>query len=194
LVNTASKKEDKNKGLTLIFNFYNMKKFIKEYLPYLLIIIFVIILKMYVVTPVRVRGVSMKNTLLDKDIMILNKITYRFNDIKRFDIVVIKGPEEEIIKRVIGLPGDKVEYKNNKLYINGKEIKEDFAKVYDKSLDSYNIEELGSTTVPKGYYFVLGDNRPKSADSRIIGFIKKEDIIGKAEYTIFPFNRIGKKK
>ena len=125
MVNTASKKEDKNKGLTLIF-YYNMKNIIKENIVYIVIILLVILIKIFIVTPVRVRGESMEKTLQNNDIMILNKMAYKFNDIKRFDIVVIDITDEYIIKRVIGLPGEKVEYKNNKLYINGKEKKETY--------------------------------------------------------------------
>ena len=91
-----------------------MQKFLKEYLPYIIVIIIVILVKIFFITPVRVKGVSMNNTLKDKDIMLLNKAIYRHQDIKRFDIVVIKMGNEEIIKRVIGLPGDEVVYKNNK--------------------------------------------------------------------------------
>ena len=149
-----------------------MKK--KEILVYVLIIVFVILIKIFVVTPVVVRGQSMYKTLHNKDVMILNKLSYKFNDIKRFDI--------------------KIEYKNNKLYVNGKRVKENFDKIDDTTLEDYNTEELGSITVPKGYYFVLGDNRKNSADSRVIGFIKEKSIQGKASYTIFPFTRFGKKK
>ena len=171
-----------------------MKKKEIEILVYVLIIVFVILIKIFVVTPVVVRGQSMYKTLHNKDVMILNKLSYKFNDIKRFDIVVIKLPNELIIKRIIGLPGDKIEYKNNKLYVNGKRVKENFDKIDDTTLEDYNTEDLGSITVPKGYYFVLGDNRKNSADSRVIGFIKEKSIQGKASYTIFPFTRFGKKK
>ena len=133
----------------------------------------------------------MLNTLKNNDIMILNKLSYKTDDIKRFDIVVVKNDNELIIKRVIGLPGEKISYKNNELYVNGKKVKENFKRVKDEDLDDYTIE---GEVVPEGYYFVLGDNRPESADSRIIGYIKKEKISGKCSYTIFPFSRIGKKK
>mgnify|MGYP000006072030 FL=1 len=166
-----------------------MQKFLKEYLPYIIIIIIVILVKIFFITPVRVKGVSMNNTLKDKDIMLLNKAIYRHQDIKRFDIIVIKMGNEEIIKRVIGLPGDEVVYKNNKLYINNKLLDEDFNKVYDINLNDYNTSVLGSSKVPKNHYFVLGDNRPKSADSRLLGFISQKDIVGKAEYIVLPPKR-----
>ncbi len=166
-----------------------MKKALKENLVYIIIIILIILIKCFVVTPVRVNGRSMLKTLKQNDVMILNKLAYKNKDIKRFDIVVIKNNKELIIKRVIGLPGETITYKNNILYVNGKKVKENFSKIYDDDLDDYT-----TGVIPKGKYFVVGDNRPDSLDSRMIGFIKKKNISGKCVYTIFPFSRIGKKK
>ena len=115
------------------------KKKLKELLPYIIIILVVIIIKFFIVTPIRVNGPSMENTLHDKDIMLLNEFSYRFNKIKRFDIVVIKYKNEYLIKRVIGLPGEKVEYKNNKLYINNKYIKEKFSHKKTKDFKTKKI-------------------------------------------------------
>ena len=89
-------------------------------MSYLLIIVCVILIRIFFIDPVRVDGGSMDTTLANGQIMILNKIVYKRNDIKRFDIVVIDEGDKAIIKRVIGLPGETVEYKDNKLYINGK--------------------------------------------------------------------------
>lgn len=160
--------------------------YMKELLPYILVILIVIFIKIFVFTPIRVNGPSMNNTLKDRDIMILDEISYRFSDIKRFDIVVIKYKDEYIIKRVIGLPGEKIKYENNKLYINDKFIKEDFSH---KKTDDFD-----AVLVPDNSYFVLGDNRGDSLDSRIIGTIYESDIKGKTSFTIFPFSRFGKKK
>lgn len=175
-----------------------MKSVMKEIIPYIIIILVVILIKTYIVSPIRVNGSSMYRTLHDKDIMILNKTAYYNHSIKRFDIVVVKVEKskfiprkEHIIKRVIGLPGDKIEYRNNCLYINGKKTKESFP--HAETAD-FNIKDLGSITVPENHYFVLGDNRINSVDSRLLGFIKKENIIGKAKYTILPISRFGVKK
>lgn len=146
---------------------------------------------MYVISPIRVNGTSMDPTLENGDIMILNKIGYRITKIKRFDIVVIKYKDELLIKRVIGLPGEKIKYVNNTLYVNGKKLDEEFDKTYTYN---FSLKEIGSTTVPDDSYFVLGDNREVSKDSRSIGFIDREDIIGKSSLTLFPFNRFGTKK
>lgn len=167
------------------------KENFKDLWIYIVIIIVVILLKIFIVAPIKVNGTSMIDTLEDKDIMILDKISYRFKDIKRFDIVVVDDKEELIIKRVIGLPGEYIEYKDNKLYVNGKYVKENFNR---KEMEDYSIEELGETKVPEDTYFVLGDNRPNSKDSRIIGFIPKKQILGKTSLTIFPFNRFGNKE
>lgn len=165
--------------------------FFKEIYIYIIIIVLVLLIKTFIVAPIRVNGDSMLDTLENKDIMILNKLNYRFNKIKRFDIVVIKYNNERLIKRVIGLPGEKIEYKNNALYVNGEKVVEDFNH---KKTSDFNIKELGSSKVPDDMYFVLGDNRVNSLDSRVIGFIPKNNIEGKTSLTIFPFNRIGNKK
>ena len=165
--------------------------FIKEISVYVIIILIIILLKMYVISPIRVNGTSMDPTLENGDIMILNKIGYRITKIKRFDIVVIKYKDELLIKRVIGLPGEKIKYVNNTLYVNGNKLDEEFDKTYTYN---FSLKEIGSTTVPDDSYFVLGDNREVSKDSRSIGFIDREDIVGKSSLTLFPFNRFGTKK
>lgn len=171
-----------------------MKQKLKEIYPYIIIIIVVLLIKKFLVAPVRVIGPSMTHTLLDGDIMILDKISYRFNDIQRFDIIVIQSNDSLIIKRVIGLPGDNIEYKNNKLYINNKYYEENYLDG-DTITSDFKLEDITKkSTIPEGYYFVLGDNREESSDSRIIGLINKSQIEGKAKLTIFPFNRIGIKK
>lgn len=165
--------------------------FFKEIISYILVIVVIILIKHYIASPIRVNQTSMSPTLHDKDIMILNKISYRFNDIERFDIVVFKYEGDYLIKRVIGLPGESIEYKDNYLYVNGKKVEENFTK--EKTSD-FKIEELDAKKVPEDSYFVVGDNRVNSKDSRIIGFIPKEQIVGKSHFIIFPFNRFGTKK
>ena len=164
---------------------------IKEIISYIVIIVIVILIKKYVVSPVRVNGASMYPTLNDKDVMILNKISYRFNDIKRFDIVVIDYEDEYLIKRVIGLPGEKLRYSNNQLYINDKKVEENFSKT---DIVNFEVRNEPNNQIPKDHYFVIGDNRDISKDSRIIGFIPKDKIVGKSNFTLFPFNKFGNKK
>ena len=163
-------------------------KIIKESIPYIVIIFTVILIRTFVITPIRVDGMSMYSTFNDGDILFLEKYDKKY---ERFDIVVFRNGNDRLIKRVIGMPGETVEYKNNKLYINKKYIKEKFLTNNQTTYD-FELKELGHKKIPKGYYFVLGDNRTNSTDSRILGLIKKEKIQGKANFTLYPFNKFGK--
>lgn len=162
-----------------------IKSIIKEYGLYVITIILVVLVKKFVVSPIKVNGTSMMTTLHDGDIMILNIIGYRFDKINRFDIVVVDEGNEYLIKRVIGLPGEEIEYKDNKLYVNGKKIKENYGS---QETEDFKVK------VKKNSYYVLGDNRTNSLDSRHFGAFKKNRIIGKTSLIIFPFNRFGEKK
>ena len=165
-----------------------LKKIVLELLPYLGIILVVLLVKQFLFSTILVNGASMENTLHENDVMILDKISYRFSDIKRFDVIVLESCGTKLIKRVIGLPGEDIEYKDNKLYINGKEVEDPYGKgtTYDFDLGNFNLEKI-----PEDYYFVLGDNREDSIDSRIIGVVNKKDILGHARFIIFPFSRFG---
>ena len=167
-----------------------MNKVVKEILSYALIIILVLLFKHYIMSPIRVDGDSMNPTLKNGDIMLLNEIGKKSLD--RFDIVVIDTEEDVIVKRIIGLPGDRIKYVDNKLYVNDKEVEEPFE--HDVT-HNFELLELGTDNVPINENYVLGDNRNNSKDSRIIGFIKDYQIRGKVIKTIlFPFSRWGKVK
>ncbi|MFV0249915.1 MAG: signal peptidase I [Bacilli bacterium] len=162
-------------------------KLIKEYLPYVVIIIIIVLIRQFIVTPVRVDGESMDPTLSNGEILILNKLD---NSFELFDIVVIKYGTEKIIKRIIGLPGDYIEYKNNILYINNEIVEENFLENDTKTSD-FKLSDLGYKVISDGFYFVVGDNRDNSLDSRIIGLVKKSDIIGTTKLALFPFDKFG---
>lgn len=162
------------------------KKVILEILSYIAILVVVILIKVYVVSPIRVNGSSMYKTLHDKDIMLLNEFTYYFNDIERLDIVVVKEHGELLIKRVIGLPGETIECKDGIVYINDKKLTE----TYTNSA----TDDFEKVIMNKNEYFVMGDNREVSLDSRTYGTYNKKDIRGKASFTIYPFNRFGSKE
>lgn len=168
------------------------KSIIKEILSYVFIILLVIVIRVFIFDPVRVDGPSMNNTLEDGQVLILNKFIYRKEDIKRYDIVVIKRDNgEKIIKRVIGLPNETIEIKDNKVYANGKLLDSSFTSSISEDFD---ISEVGFEKVPGDSYFVLGDNREISLDSRVLGPIRKEKILGKASIRIWPINKIGSVK
>lgn len=158
-----------------------MKEKVKEIFPYIIIVIIVIVIRTFIMTPVKVDGDSMYNTLSNNDILIL----YKLSSIDRFDIVVLKESDnnETIIKRIIGLPGDKIKIRNNKIYVNNKIIEDKYA--YGQTSDYDEI------TLGEDEYFVLGDNRLISKDSRYFGAIKKDDIKGKAIFRLFPISSIG---
>lgn len=166
-----------------------MKKIIKELYPYVLIVLIVVLIRTFIITPVVVSGDSMKPNLNNGELLLVRKIGYNSNTIKRFDIVVVTDGDEEIIKRIIGLPGEHISYKNNKLYVNDKLIEETYKY---RDTNDFNLEEICTcTSIPNGKYLVLGDNRPISKDSRTIGLIDEEDIIGKAIVRIWPMTKIG---
>ena len=169
------------------------KELLKTFLTYVGIIVVVILIRIFLVDPVRVDGPSMNTTLKNGEILLLNKIVYKKGNIKRFDIVVVDKGDKYIIKRDIGLPGETIEYKNNELYINGEKIKDPYPST---KTDDFSIEDVGHTKIPGDTYFVMGDNRADSLDSRYpsVGVIKKEHILGRARFIIWPFNRFGKVK
>jgi len=152
-------------------------KFIKELIPYAIILLVVIIIRTYLVTPVIVNGRSMEETLTNGDILILNKIS----DVERFDIVVADYKNEKLIKRVIGMPGDQVKCVSGIVYVNNVEDNHGYGKTEDFSLVTLSDDE----------YFLVGDNREDSLDSRIIGPIKGSNIEGVVNIRLFPFNKIG---
>ena len=166
-----------------------MKNIIKEIVPYAIIVVTVVLIRTFIATPVIVSGDSMKPNLQDGEMLIERKLGYKGSNIKRFDIVIVKEGKEEIIKRVIGLPGEHISYKNNKLFVNDVEVEQNY-KFY--STEDFNLEEICTCSqIQDGKYLVLGDNRPVSKDSRIIGLIDEKDIMGKAIFRIWPIYRIG---
>lgn len=160
-----------------------MKK-LKELMPYIIIVVVVLLVRSFIVTPGLVNGSSMEPTLHNNELVLINKIGLN-KGIDRYDIVVVKYENSTIIKRVIGLPYETVEYINDTLYIDGEIVntKVDFEYTKDFKL-----------TAGKNEYIVLGDNRNISKDSRIIGPVKERDIIGKVDLVLFPFSKFGKVK
>lgn len=173
-------------------------EFFKDSFKYLIVIILVLLVAIYVFSFQQVIGPSMKPTLQDGDILILNKIIYKLKDVKRNDIVALRYAKDEkiVVKRIVGLPGETIEFKDLEendetksiLYINGKGYEEEYLNdVYTKE---FNLKDLGYDTIPKDMYLVLGDNRGNSMDSREFGLVKKKDIVGRVKIRLFPFNNI----
>lgn len=172
-----------NKGIELIF---------KSGLFILLVLLITYVLVNFVVRKTVVHNISMQDTLYEGDNILMDKISYRIGVPERYDIICFKSykQKELLVKRIIGLPGEKVRILAGTIYINGEEI--DDVKGLDR------IENPGiaadEITLSKDEYFVIGDNREESIDSRYaeIGNVREKEIFGKAAFIIYPFNRFGK--
>lgn len=150
----------------------------------------------FIARPYIVEGDSMKPTLSENDLLIVNRLTYRFKEPERFDMIVFpdeNGEEIDYVKRIIGLPGETVQILDGRIYINAQELEEFYG------YEDY-IDEVGNIGFPlalgNGEYFVLGDNRNDSTDSRFtaIGTVSKEEIVGKASFRLFPLDSFGSLK
>ncbi len=155
---------------------HNKNTLFKAIITFLYIIIFILILFINNIFIAIVDGSSMENTIHNNDILIINKNAYLFSPPKRYDIVNIYAKDKYdnfLVKRIIGLPGDTLEINNSSLYLNGTLIHEDYIK------EIMEIPYYIKITIPKNKYFVMGDNRNVSLDSRYFGLIKKQDIQGR---------------
>ena len=182
-------------------------KFLREWGVFILFITFFLLTRLFLWLPVQVDGHSMDPTLADRQRVIVLKHT----SIERFDIVVAKEVEEgktkQIVKRVIGMPGDTITYQNDKLTVNGKEVKEKYLKEFQaafakdklqqlaKDAKAFTVNAEGNTTftvtVPEGKYFLLGDNRIVSKDSRAVGYFDESALVGEVKFRFWPLNKIG---
>lgn len=132
-----------------------------------------------------VEGESMVPTLEDGERVIFNKIIYLVDEPERGDVVIIKRPIKNYVKRVIGLPGETIKFQDHQLYIDGEKYEESF--ISEEAL--YHTGNFGPIEVPEDKFFVMGDNRAISKDSRNgLGFINADDIVGRSEFVIYPFD------
>ena len=157
-------------------------KLLRSLVPYIIIIVVVVFIRTFIITPVKVNGTSMYPTLEGNEIMLLNKLA----DIDRFDIVVLQleGEDSNLIKRIIGLPGETVEISENQIYIDGELLDDPYGYGI-----TYNIDPV---TLGEDEYFILGDNRIISLDSRSFGKIHRSEIKGATNFIMYPFGKIGK--
>ncbi len=158
----------------------------------LLSVLIAVLVILFLYRPVKVEGTSMMPSLYDQERLFINQFSYKFGvgDIKRGDTVVFYSPEpqssESYIKRVIGLPGDTVAVQDGYVIVNGKKLLENYVPADYRDDRSYP-----RVVVPPNEYFVLGDHRNSSNDSRAWGFVPRENIYGKAVFVFWPLNRIG---
>lgn len=161
---------------------------------FIICLIAVFLLTKFVVRPVQVDGKSMFPTLEDRDIGLMNVFSAKFQEIKRFDVVVVYNEEknENWVKRVIGLPGDRVSASDDQVFLNGEAIDEPYlntdyvSSIRDKG-DNFT-QDFEEVELGEDEYYLLGDNRPVSYDSRYVGPFTREEIRGKDVYVVYPFN------
>ncbi|ATP40759.1 signal peptidase I [Solibacillus sp. R5-41] len=158
-------------------------------------------IRFFLFTPIVVDGASMMPTFENGDRVIVDKIGPKSMEYERFDVIVFEAKEDtNYIKRIIGIPGDRIVYENDELFINGERYKEPYLEEYKKALidndtltGDFTLEgNLGELTVPDGYFFVLGDNRRNSTDSRdpSVGFVSKDKILGTAKIVFLPVDNL----
>lgn len=164
----------------------------------LVIIAVMVVIITFFYAPMRIDGNSMKPALSDGDIVIIDKISYAFSEPERFDMIAFKyryDYSQEYIKRIIGMPGETIYIKDNVIYILDDDTGqyEVLKEYYGYYSGTARLKDCEPVTLGKDEYFVLGDNRYDSDDSRLsgVGAVKRKTIIGKACFRLFPFNGIG---
>ncbi len=175
-----------------------VKKIIEFVMDILETVVFVgslfIVIYLFILQPNQIKGASMEPTFESGDYIFTSKITYRFRHPERGDIVVFRSPRNqdiEFIKRIIGLPGDIVMVRNQEVYVNDNMLSEPYISSKTPLWEGGFIKEGTPYLVPDGEIFVMGDNRPRSSDSREFGSIPVETVIGQVFYRYFPTPKMG---
>lgn len=167
------------------------KTFLKITLFVFFVLLFALVLTNYLFSRTVVDGVSMEPTLKGGDSIIIDKLSYNIGKPKRYDVICFKSysKKDVLIKRIIGLPNETIKIEDGIIYINDKEIRD---KTGLEQIENAGIAKNG-ITLGEDEYFVIGDNRSQSIDSRFpeVGNVSLDDIIGRATFVIFPFNKMG---
>jgi len=179
---------------------FSVGNFILEFVQSIVMALSVfVLLYLFVAQPNEVKGNSMLPNFVNGEFLLTDKLSYNFSDPKRGDVVVFKAPPSEpcaedqceYIKRVIGIPGDRVMVKSGKVFLNGQELNQFFLPSdFVSDPGSFNIEGI-EKTVPKGQYLCFGDNRSHSRDGREFGPINRDLIVGKAFFKYWPLSSVG---
>lgn len=153
-----------------------------------------IVVYLFLFQPNQIKGASMEPTFYNGNYIFTSKVTYKLREPERGDVVVFHSPKNndiEYIKRIIGIPGDTILIQNTTVNVNGTPINEPYISAATELMYGGFVQEGVPITVPENHYFVMGDNRPRSSDSREFGPVPYESIIGQVIYRYFPFNEAG---
>ena len=179
---------------------FSIGSFLLEFIQSIVLALSVfVLLYLFVAQPNEVKGSSMFPNFVDKEYLLTEKLSYRFGDPKRGDVVIFKAPAGEAcavdgceyIKRIIGVPGDTIMVRAGDVYLNGEKLDQSFLPEMVYSSPGDFCEEGKEVVVPEGKYLCFGDNRPNSRDGREFGPIDKELLIGKAFFRYWPMKKIG---
>lgn len=182
--------EQKSLGKRIVMELLDLLKI------FVVCFVVVYLLTHFIAKPIRVEGSSMYPTLKDGEIGITNVFAVKFGEVSRFNVVIIYNEErgEHWVKRVIGLPGDRVESKDDVLYINGEVVDQFFldqSYIAEFQKDGLFTSDFGPVTLKENEYWLMGDNRPFSDDSRNNGPFTREELVGKDALILFPFDEMG---
>ncbi len=153
-----------------------------------------VMIYLFIMSPQEIKGASMEPSFFNGEYILTNKVLYKLREPRRGDVIIFKSPsnpEIDYIKRIIGLPGDTVSLKDNTIHVNGVAVDEPYLRPATAIFGGSYLAENEEVIVPEGEYFVLGDNRPHSADSREFGPVPLEDFIGKAFLRYWPSSKLG---
>ena len=200
IVSGGSKKPSESSGESEITNHLPppLKRIVNFFLDFVetavvALSIFVVVY-LFLVQPHEIKGGSMEPSFHNNEYILTDKISYRFKEPKRGDVVIFKAPKNpdvDYIKRIIGLPGERIKIQNGGVYINGKKLNEPYIRDITVLTSTQYLQEGVETTVPSGYFFVMGDNRTGSMDSREFGPIAENIIIGHAIIRYWPLSTLG---
>ncbi|MBI3379995.1 signal peptidase I [Candidatus Gottesmanbacteria bacterium] len=189
--------EDNNNSPQNIIT-YTMRKIVNFFLDFLETIVVAlsifVVIYLFLMQPHEIKGSSMEPNFYNNQYILTDKISYRLHEPSRGDVVIFKAPidpDQDYIKRVIGLTGDKVKVQNGSVYVNGEKLKEDYLKDPTFMFPGSFMADGVEITVPPGKLFVMGDNRPHSSDSRVFGPIPLDTIIGRAFIRYWPIDALG---
>lgn len=179
----------------IILTFRRIVNFFLDFLETIVVALSIfVVVYLFLMQPHEIKGSSMEPNFYNNEYILTDKISYRLHEPQRGDIVIFKAPvnpDVDYIKRVIGLPGDRIKIQSGTVYLNGEKLKEDYLRDQTYLFPGSFMSEGVEITVPEGKLFLMGDNRPHSSDSRQFGPVALDSIIGRAFFRYWPITALG---